>query len=160
MTENRTQTISSKLQYFLGVFAGLKLQNPLGVFAGWARYYHYLEREDYDGDIDLIAHPLDFQQICLWKPEGRFRGRFSDEAVRVGIYEVYASVCGMGYEQLKHATGAVELGEYFIVSLPWLLAQSTLVWASEPANQTVKRRVELLMGALEFKPKNKTEEAE
>jgi hypothetical protein len=154
---NKIEIISLKLQYVLGVFDGLKLQNRLGIFGGWARFLQLEEIQDYDGDLDLIAHPLDFEQLRLWKPEQCFKGTFGDEGIRVGsICEVYPSACGIGYEYLKQ--GAVEMGEYFIVSLPWLLAQSTTVWASDQTNQRTRHTVELLMSSLDFKPENRKKE--
>jgi hypothetical protein len=156
---NKTEIIFLKLRYILGVFDGLKLQYPLGVFAGWARFYSLSipELENYEGDVDVVVHPHDFEQIRLWKPDHCFKGSFGDEGVRVdNIYEIYPSVCGISYDQLKQ--GAVELGSYFVVSLPWLLAQASIVWASEPINQKARWTVEVLMAALDFKAENTRQE--
>jgi hypothetical protein len=123
-------------------------QYPPGMFAGQGRKRHKLEPESYEGDYDLILHPVDFEQLWKAHPEGRFTGSFGDSGVRVGNYEFYASVCGLAYDLL--ISDAIEAGDHLLISLPLMAVLALLAWIYEPFNQKKIREVRLLLGALDF----------
>ncbi len=86
------------------------------LIGGMAMEYYGLRKAG--ADIDFVITPEDYYRLAAQYPD-HLKDLWGDLGVCIFEFEIWKSICLFGYDNL--AVGAVDVGEYLVISLEKLM---------------------------------------
>src|SRR5579883_615233 len=117
------------------------------LIGGKAMEYHNLRAGN---DYDFQVPKEELRCMRCYFPDAFFINPYGDARIRVGAYAFYESQFGFIYFQLER--GAIDLYDYLVAHLEFLLFLKTLTLVSDPGNQKARQDLMLLMQKLGVPP--------